>query len=274
MDTPSLQDTQNFQKYLLHWYTRHGRFSLPWRVTHDPYHVLVSELMLQQTQVERVIPKYEAFLKQFPTIKQVAEASLAEVLQLWQGLGYNRRAKYLHAAARELHFKHNDTFPSSTTELQKLPGIGPYTASAIAAFAFNKPVVVIETNIRTVFLYHFFPGQSNIADLNLIPLIEQSIYKDDPRSWYSALMDYGSWLKKNIENSSRRSKHHTVQSRFKGSVREVRGSVLRILSTGHKDYADLLSQIDGNTSFLPVVLEKLLQENLISLTGNKYHLPC
>lgn len=273
METPSLQDISGFQNYLLHWYTRHGRFSLPWRVTHDPYHVLVSELMLQQTQVERVIPKYEAFLKRFPTSEPLANASLAEVLQLWQGLGYNRRAKYLHAAARELHFKHNNSFPRSTTELQKLPGIGPYTASAIAAFAFNQPVVVIETNIRTVFLYHFFPGQSNIADQELLPLIEQSIYKDDPRSWYSALMDYGSWLKKNIENSSRRSKHHTVQSRFKGSVREVRGSVLRVLSTGHKDYAELLSQVDGTTSFLPAVLDKLLEEKLISQTGNMYHLP-
>ncbi|HNS65921.1 MAG TPA: A/G-specific adenine glycosylase, partial [Candidatus Woesebacteria bacterium] len=184
------QEIESFQRYITIWYQKYGRHTLPWRLTTDPYAILVSELMLQQTQVSRVIPKYKVFLKRFPNLKSLKSSSLADVLIFWQGLGYNRRAKYLWQLA-----KTTQILPSSQVELEKLPGIGPYTASAICAFAFNQPTPMIETNIRSVFLYHFFPDQKNVSDRDLVPLVSSAVDQSNPRRWYWALMDYGSYLK-------------------------------------------------------------------------------
>lgn len=217
-------DTDAFRSFINSWYVLYGRHSLPWRLTTDPYVILLSELMLQQTQVSRVIPKYAAFLQSFPTIASLRTAQLADVLKLWQGLGYNRRAKYLWQLAQ-----HVDHLPTSESELLQLPGIGPYTASAICAFAFNQPVVMIETNIRTVFLYHFFPHQQNVADKDVLPLVSTTMDRSNPRQWYWALMDYGSYLKSIVPNPSRTSRHHTKQTKFAGSVRQTRGEIIRLL---------------------------------------------
>lgn len=214
----------SFQKKILSHYKKHGRHNLPWRKTKNPYKILVSEIMLQQTQVDRVIPKYKEFIKKFPTAQTLSKASLQEVLSLWSGLGYNRRAKYLREAAKEISSK---GFPKTIEGLKSLSGVGPYTACAVAVFSYSQVHVLIETNIRSVFIHEFFPKKKKVADKDIFPLIEATLYKKDPRMWYWALMDYGAYLKKTLPNPSRKSKHHSTQSAFKGSLREVRGYILK-----------------------------------------------
>ncbi|MHB8651802.1 MAG: HhH-GPD family protein [Minisyncoccota bacterium] len=203
--------------------------SLPWRDTTDPYRILVSEIMLQQTQVARVEKKYPEFLHSFPTIQALAKAQTREVLRVWQGMGYNRRALALKKAAAVIVNEHKGNVPNTPLLLEKLPGIGPYTARAICTFAFNQPEVFIETNIRRVYLHHFFPRSKNIPDKKLLPLIQATLDKKNPRAWYWALMDYGSSRVKHIPNPNHKSKHYVRQSKFKGSNREVRGKILKLL---------------------------------------------
>jgi A/G-specific adenine glycosylase len=190
--------------------------------------------MLQQTQVDRVIPFYTAFLKKFPTIKKLAYAPRKDVLRMWQGLGYNRRAKMLHDTAHIVCTHHNGRLPKSYEQLIALPGVGDYTAKAIRTFAYNEPEVMIETNIRAVFLHHFFPDEERVPDTQLLPYIADALKTEDPRVWYAALMDYGTHLKKHYVNPSRKSKHHTRQKPFKGSDREIRGAILRAVLRGEK----------------------------------------
>lgn len=254
----------NFQTFLTRWYLLYGRHNLPWRQTTDPYKILVSELMLQQTQVERVIPKYLAFIERFPDTKSLATASLRDVLILWQGLGYNRRAKYLYECAKTIEEKYAAEFPKTEVELMDLPGIGPYTASAICAFAYNQPVVLIETNVRAVFLHHFFPEESAVNDKNILPLIKEHVDVSSARSWYSALMDYGTYLKKVLPNPSRRSKQHTKQSKFTNSSRQVRGEIIRILTQKENVSSDkLFAQLKSNKLYYNQALEQLLHEKLV-----------
>jgi len=200
---------------------------MPWRETGDPYRILVSEVMLQQTQVERVKLKYTEFLMAFPTAKELATAPLPEVLGLWQGLGYNRRAIALKRCAEQIMSRFNGCFPVTASELESLPGIGPYTARAVAAFAFGIAEPLIETNIRTVFIHFFFHGQEKVNDREILPLVERTLDHDNPRDWYYALMDYGVMLKQTLPNPGRRSRHHTQQSRFEGSNRQLRSRILR-----------------------------------------------
>jgi len=209
------------------YYERRGR-DLPWRKTSDPYRVLVAEVMLQQTQVDRVVPKYLGFIDRFPDFASLASASASDVLREWQGLGYNRRALALHRAAREVVESHGGFLPQDKPTLMRLPGIGSYSASAIRAFAFNQPDAFIETNIRTVFIHHFFPGAERVTDAEILPLVEMAIDRDNPSRWYQALMDYGVHLKQQ-DNASRRSAHYRSQSGFEGSLRQARGEVLRVL---------------------------------------------
>lgn len=254
---------QAFREYILDWYKQYGRTHLPWRRNYDPYNVLVSELMLQQTQVERVIPKYLSFMAQFPNSKTLAKASLKDVLISWQGLGYNRRAKYLHKTAQAVE-ENGGVFPTEYDLLLNLPGVGPYTASAITAFSYNKPIRIIETNIRTVFLYHFFPNQQNITDKEIFPLIDEALDKEQPRIWYSALMDYGSTLKKILPNPSRQSKHYTKQSSFKGSLRQTRGEILRILSSANQiSQTKLFSKLKSEEKNHLIALEQLIKDELV-----------
>ncbi|MBU6388389.1 A/G-specific adenine glycosylase [Patescibacteria group bacterium] len=217
-----------FRALLWRHYRLHGRHTLPWRKTHDPYRILVSEVMLQQTQVERVIPFYKKFIKQFPTAKKLAVAPLSDVLTAWQGLGYNRRAKMLHQAAKKLAVRK----ANAITELEALPGVGPYTARAVAAFAFNADVIFVETNIRTAVIHHFFNDKKNISDKQIAKVLEQVFPKGRAREWYSALMDYGAFLKKSGVKLNAKSNAYTKQSKFAGSLREARGAILRALAQG------------------------------------------
>lgn len=255
---------QQFQRFILNWYQQYGRTHLPWRQTTDPYRILVSELMLQQTQVERVIPKYLNFLEHFPTVEALSKSPLSSVLIQWQGLGYNRRAKFLHQTAQAVVTEYKSLFPTSTKELLTLPGIGPYTASAVTVFAYNQPMVVIETNIRAVFLYHFFPGKEKVPDAELLLQIEQALYHQDPRLWYSALMDYGSKLKQLFPNPTRQSKQYTRQSTFQGSLRQSRGEIIRILAK-HRELSEkeLLTMLSSNHKHHQRALEDLISEQLV-----------
>lgn len=218
----------SFIRIVLAHYREAGRHTLPWRKTRDPYRVMVSETMLQQTQVRRVIPYYRDFLRKFPSVRALAQAPLSEVLKAWSGLGYNRRAKMLHDAAKAVVAHHGGVMPRDREELEALPGVGVYTAGAVRAFALDAPEVLIETNIRTVLIHHFFPRGRSVSDRRLLPILEACIAAvESPREWYAALMDYGTHLKSLHPNPSRKSKHHVRQSRFEGSLRQVRGALLK-----------------------------------------------
>ncbi len=221
---------RSFQKHIWRWFAQHGRQQLPWRQTADPYHILVSEMMLQQTQVDRVIPKYQAFIKRFPTVQHLARAQQRSVIGLWQGLGYNRRAMFLHRAAKAIVQEYAGQWPQTPAALAELPGVGQYTAAAVCAFAFNQPVAMIETNIRRVFIHHFFADRDGVTDAELLPLIEQALDTTDPRQWYWALMDYGAIALKDRPNPNRQSAHYTKQSSFVGSARQVRGQIVKTLT--------------------------------------------
>ncbi len=186
--------------------------------------------MLQQTQVDRVIPKFALFLKQFPSFRALAAASQADVIRSWQGLGYNRRAINLHRSAGQIVQEHKGHVPKDTEALLTLPGVGPYTASALRAFIYNIPDVLIETNVRSAYLRAFFPGDEKVSDRELFPLIAKTIDTKNPREWYYALMDYGAMQKRTIGNESRRSAHYSKQSVFKGSARQIRGRIVAALS--------------------------------------------
>lgn len=254
-------------------YKRHGRHDLPWRKTTDPYKILVSEVMLQQTQVERVIPFYKSFLKKFPTVRALAKAPLAEVLIAWQGLGYNRRAKMLHQAAREVVEKYGGKFPKSREGLVALPGIGPYTAGAVAAFAYNEEGIFIETNIRTAIAHHFFQKRKKVSDTEIIRILEQVFPVGKSREWYSALMDYGAHLKKQGVKLNAKSKHYTKQSSFKGSLREARGAILRALAAGPATSAQLSDILgEGRREQVQKALEALCAEGLVKKAKSEYDL--
>ena len=199
---------------------------LPWRDTHDPYAILLSEVMLQQTQVSRVMGRWEQWLETFPTIADLASAPLPPVLELWQGMGYNRRALNLKRCAEEVVAMHDGVVPSDKKALLALPGIGPSTSAG--AFAFDEHGVYLETNVRAVFIHELFPGRESVADKELVSLVEATCPQDARvRAWYYALLDYGAYLKKTMPNPTRRSKHYTRQSKFEGSHRQKRAYLLR-----------------------------------------------
>jgi A/G-specific adenine glycosylase len=227
---------------------------LPWRRTTDPYSVLVSEMMLQQTQVARVVPYYERWLEEFPTLEALAAAPLAAVLARWQGLGYNRRALALKRLAEQLSAETTvgcvAELPSDHARLLSLPGVGPSTASGVLAFAFGVPAVYLETNVRSVFLHELLADRDDVSDSELRPLVATAAEEAerqgiDPRSWNWALLDYGAHLKRTLPNPSRRSSHHTRQSKFEGSDRQKRARLLRAVMSSPgmsaEDYAGELA---------------------------------
>ena len=262
-----------FRNLVLIHYKQHGRHDLPWRKTKDPYRILVSEVMLQQTQVERVIPFYEAFLKEFPDIKALASAPLSRVLIRWQGLGYNRRAKMLHEAAKVVANEYAASMPRSVEALEKLPGVGHYTARAVAAFAYNQDVIFVETNLRTVVTHHFFPNEEKVSDTEILSILESTFTKGTAREWYSALMDYGTFLKRSGVRLNAKSKAYTKQSTFLGSGREARGAILRALSKEAKNEASLISILGSERAEqVATQLQKLLKEGLIEKKRTTYRL--
>jgi A/G-specific adenine glycosylase len=252
---------ENFQSIIKDFYKTNKR-TFPWRDTRDPYKILVSELMLQQTQTDRVIPKYIALLEQFPDFATLADTPLTDVLRLWSGLGYNRRAKYLHESAKIVAKEFGGKLPSDTKELLRLPGIGVYTAGAVQAFAFNMRAIFIETNIRRVFIHTFFEEKDQIHDKEIIQYITDTLPQSNIAEWYYALMDYGAFLGRTLPNPNKKSKSYIIQSPFKGSRREIRGKLLRLslqgkISPTHPELAEYTPEI------IFEVFEDLKREGLV-----------
>lgn len=277
---------QKFQKIIWAHYEKNKR-SFPWRKTRDPYKILVSEIMLQQTQAPRVVPKYESFLEKFPTTKVLAAAPLKDVLSEWQGLGYNRRAIYLKRTAEIIEKEYDGKFPRDFKTLCSLPGIGPATAGDLMAFTWNEPTIVIETNIRSVFIHFFFSDEERkgkrlataqvdkveapkVSDKEILPLIEKTLDKKNPREWYSALFDYGAYLKE-TSNPSLRSAHHVKQGSFVGSYRQKRAAVLRELLKKSQTKAEIQKILKYDVDVLSKVLLDLEKEGFVKKTkGNRY----
>ncbi len=263
-----------FRKTVWGFHKAHGRHGLPWRKTRDPYRILVSEVMLQQTQVDRVIPYYQKFLKAYPTAKRLAAASLADVLALWQGLGYNRRAKMLHEAAKRIVEEHKGRFPSTIEGIESLPGVGPYTARAVAAFAYDTDSVFIETNIRTAVIRHFFRSRKTVSDADIEKALLSAKPKGRAREWNAALMDYGSYLKRAGVRTNARVKGYAKQSAFKGSFRETRGLLLRHLLDGPMKAEELISSIASTDSVrVKSALASLVKDGLVELKSGRFRLP-
>lgn len=260
-------------KHEIYSFYKSNRRDFPWRNTRDPYQIMVSELMLQQTQTHRVLPKYLAFLYEFPDVQTLASAPLSAVLISWSGLGYNRRAKFLHQAAIELHKNYADTFPENINELQKLPGIGSYTARAIATFAFNQPHVFLETNIRTVFIHFFLKDREKVTDKEILALVAQTVDHESPRDWYYALMDYGNYLKSQKISYFEKQKNYTKQSKFKGSERFVRGYILKQLVKNGSLNADEIILTGYTKEQIDNIIKQLHNENLIKIVKKQLFLP-
>lgn len=266
-----------FEEIIWSYYKAHRR-KMPWRETRDPYRILVSEIMLQQTQVARVIGFYEKFIKQFPDFEALSRAKTPDVLRVWQGLGYNRRALALQRLAKEVVEKYSGRLPRDKKALVLLPGIGDYTAGAILAFAFNQPEVFIETNIRRVFIHFFFPSNATgkktkkkVTDDELRRYIKRMVYEKNPRAWYYALMDYGAMLgessrnAKASENPNRRSAHYVRQSAFSGSDRQIRGKILQLLLAQKKISADALRKLLGERT--TKIIDTLTKEGFLMKNG-------
>lgn len=267
------QDEKLFTKAVRAYFKKNGRHELPWRLTKDPYHILVSEVMLQQTQVDRVISKYNQFLSVFPGVRALARASLGDVLREWQGLGYNRRAKSLHTCAKVIVEKYRGKLPDTYEELQRLPGIGAYTAGAIMAFAHNKPVPIIETNVRSVYLHHFFDSATDVSDTELLNSIAKTLDTKNPREWYWALMDYGAYIKKEFGNPNSKSKHYSRQATFVGSDRQIRGAILRVLAEREITRKKLHTVLNFDVDRIDVQIQHLLKEGMIAKRRQNYLLP-
>lgn len=256
---------------------------LPWRHTRDPYAIWLSEVMLQQTQVKRVDGRWQRWLQRFPGVEVLAAASQADVLEEWQGMGYNRRALALHRAAGVV-VQSGVGFPQEEEELLSLPGIGPATAAGIRAFAYNLPGVYLETNVRTVFLHELYPHDKDVADKLLIPLVRASCSRDDARGWYYALLDYGAWLKRTVPNPSRRSKTHVRQKSFVGSHRQKRAEVVRMLLAARQkglsadEAAQALSRLEKeagresvDAAYAGALLEELAQEGFCRRESSRWY---
>ncbi|HLP43979.1 MAG TPA: A/G-specific adenine glycosylase [Candidatus Nanoarchaeia archaeon] len=257
-----------FRKTIWTYYKANKR-DFPWRETKDPYKILVSEIMLQQTQAPRVVPKYNSFLEKFPTVQALAKAKLSDVLAEWQGLGYNRRGMYLKQCAEKVVTDYGGEFPKDFDQLVSLPGIGPATAGDVLVFTWNIPMVVIETNIRSVFIHFFFKDKEKITDKEILPLIEKTLDKGNPREWYWALFDYGTFLKKTA-NPSRRSAHHVKQTKFVGSLRQKRAVILREIIKKPQNQKQIVKNLGYETEIVSKILLDLEKEGFTKKTKTGY----
>ncbi|MCL4469315.1 MAG: A/G-specific adenine glycosylase [Deltaproteobacteria bacterium] len=267
--SPATPAIKKFRMIISRSYKKHGR-DLPWRRTKNPYHILVSEVMLQQTQVERVTTKYAEFIAAFPDFTSLANASLQEVLRVWQGMGYNRRAVALKEIAVRVIRDFNGMLPDSVDVLATLPGIGRATASSISAFAFNLPAVFIETNIRRVFIHFFFQDKQNIKDPDILLLVEKTLNRRNPGAWYHALMDYGVLLKRQFPGLNKKSAHYQKQSPFQGSNRQMRGRILKTLIEGPATATAIARMLMIDAGHAGKLLLQLGKEGFIIKKGSRY----
>lgn len=271
MTTPAAQEVAAFRATVYAYYQAHGRHELPWRLTRDPYAILVSEVMLQQTQVSRVLSRYESWLGRFPTADALASAPLDIVLESWQGLGYNRRAIALKRACEAVSAQYSGIVPCEREALLALPGVGPSTASGVRVFAYGEPDIYLETNVRAVMIHHFFQDRDGIKDRELLPFVEATLDRHDPANWYQALLDYGVHLKRILPNPSRRSAHHAVQSRYEGSRRQKRARLLEsVLAGPPRTAAELAADVGIETLPAEEILADLVAEGFLAIDGDLY----
>ena len=232
---------------------------MPWREQPTFYYVLVSEIMLQQTQVRRVLAKFTEFTRTFPTIDSLAAADLSRVLAAWQGLGYNRRAKYLHQAAQAVAA---NGAPNTRIKLMKLPGVGANTAAAILNYVYEIPTSFVETNIRTVYFHHFFANETRVSDRDVLVKVAETIDAARSREWFWALMDYGAELKRQGYGRLSQSKHYVKQPPLDGSMRQMRGEIIRRYTHG-QSVAQITRELNGDPRFA-VALRSIQNDGLIS----------
>jgi A/G-specific adenine glycosylase len=263
-------EAARFRDAVFRYYAANGRDDLPWRKTRDPYRILVSEFMLQQTQVRRVLDHYGRFVESFPDFHALASARLRSVLSAWSGLGYNRRALMLKKTAGIVASEHNGALPAAVDDLTALPGVGAATAGAVMAFAFGIAYPFIETNIRAVFIHFFFSGVQRVRDAEIMPLVRQTLDAEDPRSWYYALMDYGVMLKRSHGKAPRGSVRRTGQGRFEGSDRQARGLIIRALLERDMGKRELERATGLGMERLRSNASKLEREGMISRERGKY----
>lgn len=258
-----------FQKAILDWYKTNRR-DMPWRNTKDPYKILVSEIMLQQTQVSRVLLKYKEFLEAFPTLESLAKASDQKLLKIWQGLGYWRRARYLKQIAQHIGSK---SFPKDPHILDQLPGIGHYTARALACFAFQNHEAFLDTNIRRVYLHFFFKNKKDVPDKKILKIAQKAVWKENPREWHYALFDYGALVLKD-KLLNKQSKHYHKQNKFEGSFRSFRTKVMRFLLDQKQNKVSMRT-IETLLKDSPYpsdqIISSLLKDNLIKQSATYYH---
>ncbi|MDK2975211.1 MAG: A/G-specific adenine glycosylase [Methanofollis sp.] len=262
----------SLRQVICHYFRHHGR-RMAWRETEDPYLIFVSEVMLQQTQVDRVRVKYAGFIEAFPDFASLAAAGTNELLAAWQGMGYNRRALSLRRAAQMVIDTYGGALPHAVEDLETLPGIGRATASSIAAFAFNSPTVFIETNIRRVFIHFFFRDRMGITDAEILPLVAATLDQKHPREFYWGVMDYGTMLRKRYPDPNRRSATYTRQTKFEGSDRQIRGKMLRVLiETPCRDAGSLFRKTGVDAGKGDAILRKLIDEGFVAEADGKYRL--
>lgn len=259
-----------FAEFIWNFYHQNKR-DFAWRNTNNPYYIIVSEIMLQQTQTHRVIAKFEEFIAAFATIEDLAAAPLRDVLSVWSGLGYYRRARFLHQLAQKVMQEYAGIIPQDPKILQTFPGIGPNTAGSICAFAFNQPTIFIETNIRTVFIHSFFRDRESVSDKELLPLITAAVDQNNPREWYYALMDYGVFLKARTTNPSRKSTHYAKQSKFEGSDRQIRAKILKfIVNARSASHQDILVHSAQDAVRVERIIERLVAESFVKKNNDIY----
>ena len=257
-----LQDEKiaKFQEKVMKWWAKNKRH-LPWRESPTPYNVMVSEVMLQQTQVNRVVSKYEEFLEEFPDFEALANANQKHLLKVWSGLGYNRRALWLKDAA--LSVVSLGEFPRNASELRKLKGIGPYTSKSILIFAFNEDIAAVDTNIRRVLISTGF-AREDMSLQELQGIADRILLKGRSSDWHNALMDYGAM---ELTASSTGIAPLTTQTCFEGSTRQLRGALVRILAHSERlSFSQMMQHPDleeCDREVLEDVLESLVQEEIL-----------
>lgn len=267
MTTGNIKKTTKvqFHQKIFSWWDENRR-TFPWRETTDPYLIMVSEIMLQQTQASQVSSKYSEFVEKFPTAKKLAIASKADILTIWSGLGYNRRALWLQEAARTI--SELGDFPQTPEELIKLKGIGAYAARSILIFAFNFDIATVDTNIRRILIAENFAYEET-SEKQLFEIATELLPLGKSRDWHNALMDYGAtFLTSRKAGISPTSKHIC----FKGSDREKRGQILKfVLENKEASISDLRKLLRTNKAHLDAILEKMIKEGLLTKTEGNYY---
>ena len=258
---------KNFNEKIFAWWKKNKR-TLPWRETTNPYYIMISEIMLQQTQVNRSVEKYLEFIKEYPTIKELAEASVSSVLKIWSGLGYNRRALWLQEAANQI-VRLNE-FPKTPEELQKLKGIGPYTSRSILIFTFNYDIATVDTNIRRILIAENF-AKVNTKEKELFIIAQKLLPKGKARDWHNALMDYGALV---LTSAKTGIKPKTTISSSSKENRRFRGIIVKYLTRTTKAKKEkIVKNCNIPNEKIDDILVGLIADGLVKKIRKYYTLP-